>query len=256
MEKDKYLLNSVNNALSLLDLLSHHRQLSLADISRLSGLDKSVAFRTMYTLEKNGYVDKSEDAQYCLGMKFLYYGNLVATRQDILSVARPMLQQLSINCKLAAHLGSLSGERVVTICKEESPYDIQVTARVGMNAPAYATAQGRAILAYLPELVLDDLISRFQFKTYSPRSITTVDQLKKLLAEVRRTGYAEDIDDRFPGFGSIACPIFDHTGMVTAAVGVVGLTQDIQSRQDGYLVELMYTAQTISALLGYKAEKP
>ena len=46
----------------------------------------------------------------------------------------------------------------VTICKEESPYDIQVTARVGMNAPAYATAMGQAILAFLPEKQLDVLL--------------------------------------------------------------------------------------------------
>ena len=91
-------------------------------------------------------------------MKFLYYGTLVAAQQDIVTAARPALQNLTLRCKLAVHLSCLNQERIVTICKEESPYDIQVTARVGMNAPAYATAMGQAILAFLPEKQLDVLL--------------------------------------------------------------------------------------------------
>ena len=250
MEKDKYLLHSVHNALELVDLLSHYHDLSLAELSRLSGFDKSSAFRLLYTLEKSGYVEKTEETRYRLGMKFLYYGNLVAARQDIITVARPILQHLAMRCKLAVHLGTLNEGRVVTIHKEESPYDIQVTARVGMNAPAYTTAMGRAILAYLPGESLTLLLERTSFKRYSPNSITSADELRRMLAEVRRTGWASDVDDRFPGFGSIACPVFDHTGSAVAAVGVVGMARDILDRRDSYLTELKGAAEAISAAMG------
>lgn len=194
---------------------------------------------------------KRADVQYALGIKFLYYGNLLSARQDMVSVARPVLQQLAASCKLAAHLSNLSRGRVVTIHKEESPYDIQVTARVGMNAPACATAMGRAILAYLPEKELSPLPAGYPCRRYSPSSVTSAEECRKLLAEVRRRGYATDYDDRFPGFGSTACPIFDHTGAVAAAVGVVGLAQTIQTRKAAYAAEVKNAAQIISGLLGY-----
>ena len=69
MEKDRYLLSSLNNALCLLDLLSHASSLSLAELTHLSGMDKASVFRSLYTLEKNGYVQKLPEARYRLGMK-------------------------------------------------------------------------------------------------------------------------------------------------------------------------------------------
>ncbi len=83
-----------------------------------------------------------------------------------------------------------------------------------MNAPAYATAMGQAILAFLPEKQLDVLLNRYTYKRYSPRSVTDQNQCRVILAEVRRSGYATDIDDRFPGFGSVACPVFDPSNHV------------------------------------------
>ena len=108
MEKDRYLLSSLNNALCLLDLLSHASSLSLAELTHLSGMDKASVFRSLYTLEKNGYVQKLPEARYRLGMKFLYYGNLVAAQQDIVTAARPALQNLTLRCKLAVHLSCLN----------------------------------------------------------------------------------------------------------------------------------------------------
>lgn len=253
-EKDKYLLSSLNNALSLLDLLSHYKRLSLAQVAQLSGLDKSVVFRSLYTLEKNNYVEKDEDGQYSLGIKFLYYGGLVLQRQDITEVARPYLQSLTLRCKTAAHLANLNGSRVVTIQKEESPYDIQVTARVGMNAPAHTTAMGRVLLAWTPEEQLSILLPQLKFKHYSAASLTSEQELRRCLLLVRQQGYATDIDDRFPGFGSIACPIFDHTGSITAAVGLVGLSQSIRANQSVFYKELSQTALDISEALGYRPE--
>lgn len=253
-EKDKYLLSSLNNALSLLDLLSHYKCLTLAQVAQLSGLDKSVVFRCLYTLEKNGYVEKDTDGQYSLGIKFLYYGGLVLQRQDITEVARPYLQSLTLKCKIAAHLANLNGSRVVTIQKEESPYDIQVTARVGMNAPAHTTAMGRVLLAWTPEEQLTVILSQLQFKRYSPASLTSEAELRRYLMLVRQHGYATDIDDRFPGFGSIACPIFDHTGSITAAVGLVGLSQTIRTNQGTFCQELSQAALDISQALGYHPE--
>ena len=84
MEKDRYLLSSLNNALCLLDLLSHASSLSLAELTHLSGMDKASVFRSLYTLEKNGYVQKLPEARYRFGLRRLrrVYGQGAAGRED------------------------------------------------------------------------------------------------------------------------------------------------------------------------------
>ncbi|MFR1477936.1 MAG: hypothetical protein ACLSB9_20780 [Hydrogeniiclostridium mannosilyticum] len=49
--------------------------------------------------------------------------------------------------KLAVHL-CLNQERIVTICKEESPHDDSGNGTSRQECPAYATAMGQAILAF------------------------------------------------------------------------------------------------------------
>lgn len=255
MEKDRYLLSSVNNALSLLELFAHHSSLSLAELSRLSSFDKASLFRMLYTLEKNGFVIKTEDARYSLGLKLLHYGGLVAARQDVIAQARPYMQEFCQRTGLAAHLGRLSRDRVVTVHIEDPPYDIQVTARVGMNAPAYSTAMGRVLLAHLSEGELAALCENFSFKQYSPESVKNREELYALLEKVRRDGWAMDLDERFPGFGSLAVPVYDYSGRCVASVGLVTLSQNVRQNQLAYCSELMELAPDISRALGYISTK-
>lgn len=250
MEKDQYLLSSVNNTLALVDVLSHYPALSLAELCKLSPCDKASIFRMLHTLEANGFVEKTADAKYKLGLKFLYYGHLVEARQDIIAAARAPMQQLCAECGLAVHLGRLSRARVVTVHIENPRYDIQVTARVGMNAPAYSTAMGRVLLAYLPQAERDAVLEGVQFKRYSPNSVTARPQLEKLLGEVRRTGVARDVNDRFPGFGGLAVPLFDHSGRCAAALSIVSLASVVLEQEGEYVQGLKQTAETISRALG------
>ena len=59
--KRQYLLNSVNNTLKILDLLSVRDSLGVAEISRLLKLDKTSVFKMLYTLEHRDYVIKTAD---------------------------------------------------------------------------------------------------------------------------------------------------------------------------------------------------
>ncbi|MCD8120480.1 MAG: IclR family transcriptional regulator [Lachnospiraceae bacterium] len=249
-KKDPYLLSTVSNTLGVLDLLSHYQGLTLAEIHRKTGQDKASLFRILYTLEKGGYVEKIEGAKYRLGYKFFFYGNRAALNSDIVQVARPFLQGLAFETKLAAHLGALHNGRIVTIHKEESPYDVQVTARVGSNAPAYATAQGQAILAFLPEERREHIIRDYTYRQYSTKSILNADECRKVLDEVRRLGYGTDIDDRFPGFGSYAVPIFDYSGEPVASVGVVATSERLREHKEEVVPKIFETARAISEKMG------
>lgn len=252
MKEDKYLLTSLDNALHLLDILSHYNSLSLAELTRISNIGKTSVFRMLHTLEQNQYVEKLPDGRYVLGIKFLYFENNVAARYDVVTIARPYMAGLCFHCKNVVHLGILNENRIITVHKEISPYDLTITGRVGMNAPAYSTAMGKVILAHLPEVEAEAIIDSFTFKKYSTSSITTKKDFLITLQEIRKTGYATDINERYQGFGAIAVPIYNHTGHCTAALSIICLASDISSLITGNLAELKNTANEISAAMGYR----
>lgn len=250
MKEDQYLLSSVNNTLQLLDVLSRYQALSLAEMAKLVSFDKASIFRMMYTLEKNGYVQKDDQARYSLGIKFLQYGGIVSSRQSMIRTASSYMQRFCQETGMSAHLGLLSGNRIVTVHIEDPMFDIQVSARVGMSAPAYSTAMGRAILANLPFNELDALCDHFTFKRYSDKSILSMQQLMDTLQQVRDLGYASDIDDRFPGFGALGMPVFNAAGRCIAAVSFITLSRNLENGFDELLPPLKKMAEDISAALG------
>lgn len=250
-EKDKYLLQSVSNTLQVLKLLSKNDNLGVAEISKLSGFDKASTFRMLYTLEKFDFVEKTSDAKYRLGLKFLYYGAIVSERQNLIEIARPAMKRACERCYLPFHISILEHGRAVTIHKEEPSGDIQITARVGMSVPAYCTALGRVLLANLPKAEQEEQLAKYDIHIYSERSIRSVEELRLALQQILQRGYDVENNDRFAGFGCVAVPVVDHRGNCIASLGIVTLAQRIEHDYPAFIRELNQTSHEISVALGF-----
>lgn len=251
---DKYLLSSVNNTLSLLDTIAAKGPMTLAELDRSTSFGKTSLFRMLHTLEVNDFICKDSEARYSLGLKLLYLGSSVVARQDLADTARPRLRSFCTEQGLSTHLGRLSGSRVVTIDVETPERDLQITGRVGMSPRAHSTAMGRAILANLTDAEREEHLRDAKFVSYTDSSIKCAEELHLLLDQVKRDGFALDIDDRYPGFGSIAAPIFDYRGACVAACGIVALSQTIAGRTDELSQAVIGLAADISSDLGYRAD--
>ena len=64
MQDNKYILSSLDNALSILNLFIQNRELSPAEVSALSGINKSTVFRLLATLESRGFLLRGENNKY------------------------------------------------------------------------------------------------------------------------------------------------------------------------------------------------
>lgn len=149
LEKDKYLMSSVYNTLEVLDFLSFHEEVGVAEISKALGLGKASVFRMLYTLGKKDYVYKTSDAKYRLGMKFAHYGTIVLDKLDLVSIVKPYLMELRDKHNETVHLGILDEDlNVIFIAKESSTSTIQMTSRIGSKMPFHATATGKVLLAH------------------------------------------------------------------------------------------------------------
>jgi IclR family KDG regulon transcriptional repressor len=123
----------------------------------------------------------------------------------------------------------------------------------GHRIAANCTANGKTLLAHLPEDELERLLDGWELEGRTPHSITDPDTLRKDLATIRRRGYAENINEGEMGVCSVSAPIRDRTGRVAAAVSVVGpATRLNRTSLRAFAALVIETAEAISHRLGYR----
>jgi IclR family pca regulon transcriptional regulator len=209
-------------------LSSFHANRSLIGVSELSrGLDlsRSTAHRYVTTLAKLGYLQQDpESKRYRLGPKVLDLGFSALNSMDLLEISAPHLRRLSDETQRTVNLAILDGTDVVYIERYRTPQqgqrEIDLNLHVGARLPAYCTAMGKAILAFVPEEQLAEIIERIDFAPRGPNTLTDPEAFRKELEKIRGSGIAVNDEELAYGLRSIAAPIHTHSGEVVAALNL------------------------------------
>ncbi|MCG0277302.1 MAG: IclR family transcriptional regulator [Thermanaeromonas sp.] len=253
-------VQAVERALIILEALAKAEgPVSLSSLSAEVGLHVSTVHRLLSTLARRGFVEQEPNqGRYRLGLKIFEIGHRALYSLDIRAVARPFLRQLVEEFNETANLAVLDGTEVVYIDQVESKNMIKMMARPGTRVPAYCTGAGKVLLAGLPAFQLERVLSTLNLRPYTAASITSVEQLKKELEQVRRQGYAIDRGELEEGVRCVAAPIINHEQRVVAALSVSGPSNRItEELLQGRLVEAVCrAARAVSEALGSYANKP
>lgn len=252
---DKYLMSSVYNTLEILDLLSQHDELGVSEISKETKIGKASVFRMLYTLEKKGYVHKTNDSKYKLGIKFAHFGSIVLEKQNIFVLIRPFLQHLRDKHNETTHLGILDDDlNVIFMVKEASNTTIQMASRVGYKLPFYVSAMGKLLVASRLDEKMEERLRSYKFKKYTENTITDFDSLMEQLDKIREQGYSEDAEESEYGLVCYAAPIKDLTGQIIAAISISGTYFRMRNNKEALINSLKETAYEVSTSLGYKEQ--
>jgi DNA-binding IclR family transcriptional regulator len=166
-------------------------------------------------------------------------------------VSRPDLEELSQRTGLTTHLAALDGYQVVYLDRVDGHGLVRFDTYVGKRAPVNLTAVGKAIVAYLPEVQLDEIL-RADFRRGTERAPARPYDFKIQLQTFRELGYMLEDEEEMPGVYCVAAPIRDATGMVVASIGVIGLKADLPGGDlDRIGGDLRASAAHISRKLGY-----
>jgi IclR family pca regulon transcriptional regulator len=116
-----------------------------------------------FALARLGYLDQDSDSKrYRLGSKVLDLGFSAINSMDLREISAPHLRQLSDETQRTVNLAILDGTDVVYIerCRTTGPGqpELDLNLDVGARLPAYCTAMGKAILAFVPEELLEEII--------------------------------------------------------------------------------------------------
>lgn len=213
---------SVEKAFRVLDAISDAKtELGLSEIAARTGIGKSAAQRFLHTLHTLGYLNQDVTSKgYRLSAKLLALSGAYVSGDVLKMKAQPILEDANRRCEETINLTILDGVDVTYILRFPSKHVVSVNLEVGTRLPAFCTAPGRVLLAPLRRAAVDLVFSKSNLVKHTESTETDPRRLHEILAQVRRQGYALSNQEAFVGDISVAAPIFDDQGSVTAAVNV------------------------------------
>ncbi|MEH7013279.1 IclR family transcriptional regulator [Neobacillus niacini] len=254
MEREN-MVKSVGRALDIITLVSLKKGgLGVTEIANQIDFNKSSVYRILSTLVQYGYIEQDEDtSRYKLGYKLLEISSKLLESIDLRAETKPFLLQLEKETNEVIHLVVYDQGEVVYIEKLEGNETLRMHSKVGKRASMHCTSVGKAILAYLPTSVVLDILERRGMARQTDKTITNKEDFIQELANVKRRGYALDLEENEYGITCIAVPIFYHLAKVVSAVSVSGPTLRMTEERLTHLQTLMlYIGKQISARLGYE----
>ena len=251
---------SLARGLAILSTFHSDRPLiGVSELSRGLDLSRSTVHRYVATLAKLGYLQQDpESKRYRLGPKVLDLGFSALNSMDLLEVSAPHLRQLSDETHRTVNVAILEGVDVVYVerCRAARPgqQEIDLNLHVGARLPAYCTAMGKAILAFVPEDLLEETIARIEFVPRGPNTILDVAAFREELDRIRTTGIAVNDEELAYGLRWIATPIYSHPGEAIAALNLaihrtVVTMDELVAR---YAPAVIRTAGDISLSMGHR----
>ncbi|HEX3788376.1 MAG TPA: IclR family transcriptional regulator [Pseudonocardiaceae bacterium] len=247
--------SSLRRALAVLDYVRAQagtgRGSSLTRIAEDLGINKSTVLRlTAPLVEADLLVRDQETGWFRLGHGALRLGQAYLSSLDLRTVAAEPLRRLLHAVDETCHLVVFDPPDVVYIDKLENEHNVRMASRVGSRVPAYRTAVGKAMLAWLGEDVVAGIIAD-GMPSVTKHTITEPDLFRAELDRVRRRGYAIDDRENEPEVRCVAAAVLDHTDGVAGALSVSGLVSRMtpaRVREVGPLV--VSTSLEISRTLG------
>ena len=249
-----YRIQVLDRALGILSVLAEAPEhLSPAELGTRLSLHKSTVHRLLTVLERHHLVRKNATrGKYALGIKLFEWGSRAVEDVNLHECADPFLRRMVLETSETACLCVLSGTEMLSIANVQGPYTLRTTAAVGRRLPVYSAAVGKAFLAFLPDPVLNTLISQLTFVKHTSNTLATPAALKSDLLRVRRNEYSIDDGETEEGLRCVGAPLRDHTGRVVASIAIEGpafrLTDQRLPKLAGTVVRV---SRGLSVQLGY-----
>lgn len=216
---DKYTIQSVENALDLLDALGEcEEDIRIARLSERLNLGKAKVFRLMATLERRGYVERERTGIYHIGVSAFETAQKLLSRFTLLNKARPVMEALARTSGESVYLAIQRGQDILLVDMIDTLEQIKVVSLLGKRYPLTATALGQ---------------------------VFTLD-------EQDSGGFRSDQGSLGAGIACLAVPVRNAGGKVCGALSLIGPDfRFTQGRTEELLPPLRDAGELISSKIGF-----
>ncbi len=211
----------ISKVVSLLDAFGPDTpELSLSQLAAVTGLPVSTTYRLATELVAWGGLERADGTGYRIGVRLWQLGALARPGATLREVALPLMQDLHEATGETVHLAVRDGYEALDVDTVPGRGAVRARSRRAGRVPLHATAVGKALLAHAPPQVLNELVQA-GLRRYTEHTVVVPSQLRRALADVRRTGLAYAREEFVLGSLSVGAPIYGPDGDVVAALAVV-----------------------------------
>jgi len=256
---DRKFIKSLGKGIAIMELLGNSPEpLSLTQIAERMETNKTTAQRFLYTLMELGYIRIVTGKRYMLGNKVLSMAFQFLHSEDVFSIARPFLEDLSNDLERSVSMGVLDGTEVLVIFRKERTRFYPFAVYVGSRVPAHCSTMGKVLLASLPLERSRELLDQMNLIKVTTKTVVNKNEILKDLKITRSRGYAISDQEFSLDLYSIGVPLLNHEGQVVASVALSLNVRDKGNKKtvEEALGKLFKVGQGISQGLGYKGSYP
>jgi IclR family KDG regulon transcriptional repressor len=249
-------IQSVNRALSLVGLFTRGSpHLGITEMSKTLGLPKPTVHGLVRTLVKQGFLRQDPHTRkYRLGLKIYELGIVLAGSLEINQKGAGAAYQLAKQTGLVSRIAIWDLDSALLTVNIEPRSHLFFVHQIGPRIPAYCSAIGKALLAFLELKEFQDYLERVKLKPLTANTITRKVQLLKEIEETRRRGYSVDREENLLGLVCIGTPIFGLNGRLEGGMSLSGDAKVIYKGMKTLLPQLLKTGKEISRSLGHFPE--
>jgi DNA-binding IclR family transcriptional regulator len=209
----------LEKTLRVLDLFTVERpSWSATEIARELDMPTATTHRIVRALEARSYLAKVE-SRYRLGFAAIDLGRRATASMDLRVRLGNVLPELARTTAETALLTVYDEARNGSLCVDriETTHSLRLTIDIGRVTPIHAGASAKALLAFLEEPIIEEVLSR-DLEPLARGTVTDPEALRKELAQIRKRGWASSFEENNIGAWGIAAPILVG-GRVIASIG-------------------------------------
>ncbi|GAA1700902.1 IclR family transcriptional regulator [Fodinicola feengrottensis] len=248
------LVQSVDRAVTVLELVAKHGEAGITEIATELGVHKSTVSRLLSVLESRGMVEQLGDrGKYVIGFGIVRLAGAATGRIDVARLGQVSCQELADQLGETVNIAILDEDSAINITQAHGSAAVSAQNWIGQRTPLHATSSGKVLLAHMPVDRRRRLLRR-KLEEFTPRTITDADQLKQELERVVSDGYATCFEELELGMHAVAAPVLGQRGEIVGAISASGPAYRLPRRRIRQVAdELAEVAGQLSEQLGYLA---
>jgi DNA-binding IclR family transcriptional regulator len=246
-------IQSVERAIAILNAIAERGgTMGLPELSEKLGLPKTTIHTLVKTLKTKGFVQQNPSTKkYGLGFALYELGAIQVAEQEIQRVASVAVEQLANDLDVECRLGIWHQQSIIITQTALPIHRRNRGHQIGPRIPAYCTALGKAILAFLPDEELTDYLEQVDLVAYTTETITDKVKLKEELARIRRQAYSVSKGELMPYRSAMGAPIIGQDERVEGAISISLEAQHTDHQKlEALAHHLLRATQEVSISLG------
>lgn len=249
----------IQSILAVMDCFSTSSpNLGVREVARITRMAPSTVGRIMQDLSKTGLLE--QDAQtrmYHLGSRIMVWAGILLSTTDLRQFALPFMLEIKSKTLETVSLYQLDGKERLCIERIESDQNIRMVNRIGQRLPLYAGSAGKAMLAFLSDQIIQDILNPEILKPFTDLTMIDPVLIGEELKEIRARGFAVSHGEWIKDASGVAAPIFGIRNEVIGGLSISGPSTRFDEAKISVFSELVIDyAMKISTKLGFNRQFP